>query len=55
MGELEHRVKNTLTVVAAVIERAHDNPNPSTNSWNRSEGAAYHAQRAAFDGKGTEI
>ena len=25
MGELEHRVKNTLTVVAAVIERAHDN------------------------------
>jgi two-component sensor histidine kinase len=25
MGELEHRVKNTLAVVAAVIERAHDN------------------------------
>jgi two-component sensor histidine kinase len=25
MGELEHRVKNTLTVVATVIERAHDN------------------------------
>lgn len=25
MGELEHRVKNTLSVVAAVIERAHDN------------------------------
>jgi two-component sensor histidine kinase len=24
MGELEHRVKNTLAVVAAVIERAHD-------------------------------
>ena len=25
MGELEHRVKNTLTVVATVIERARDN------------------------------
>lgn len=25
MGELERRVKNTLTVVATVIERAHDN------------------------------
>jgi hypothetical protein len=25
MGELEHRVKNTLMVVATVIERAHDN------------------------------
>lgn len=25
MSELEHRVKNTLSVVAAVIERAHDN------------------------------
>jgi hypothetical protein len=34
MGELEHRVRNTLTVVATVIERAHET-SPSTNSWHR--------------------
>jgi len=39
MGELEHRVKNTLTVVATVSALA-TIPNPSTNSWNRSEAAS---------------